>query len=69
MLKYVNINFSINNNNKAKKIYNKGDIFIVRPQNMKFPYKIISIKEKKNKFRRKNKKTENDESKKFIYFK
>ena len=47
MLKYVNINFSINNNNKAKKIYNKGDIFIVRPQNMKFPYKIISIKEKK----------------------
>ena len=47
MLKYVNINFSINNNNKAKKIYNKGYIFIVSPQNMKFPYKIISIKEKK----------------------
>ena len=48
MLKFVNINFRyINNNNKAKKIYNKGDIFIVRPQNYQFPYKIISRKEKK----------------------
>ena len=47
MLKFVNINFRNNNNNKTKKIYNNGDIFIVRPQNMKFPYKIISIKEKK----------------------
>ena len=48
MLKFFNINFKNNNNNKAKKIYNNGNIFIVRPQNMKFPYKIISIKEKQN---------------------
>ena len=45
MLNLVNINFR-NNNNKVKKIYNKGDIILVRPQNMKFPYKIISIKGK-----------------------
>jgi len=42
--------FGNNNNNKIKKIYNKGDIILVRPQNMRYPYKIISIKEKKLKF-------------------
>ena len=47
MLKFVSINFRNNNNDKAKKIYNKGDIFIVRPKNLKSPYKIISIKKKK----------------------
>ena len=47
MLSVVNIKFGNNNNNKVKKIYNKGDIILVRPQNMRYPYKIISIKEKK----------------------
>ena len=47
MLSVVNIKFGNNNNNKVKKIYNKGDIILVRPQNMRYPYKIISVKEKK----------------------
>ena len=47
MLSVVNIKFGNNNNNKMKKIYNKGDIILVRPQNMRYPYKIISVKEKK----------------------
>ena len=50
MLSVVNMKFGNNNNNKIKKIYNKGDIILVRPQNMRYPYKIISIKEKKLKF-------------------
>ena len=41
------MNFGNNNNNKVKKIYSKGDIILIRPQNMRLPYKIISIKEKK----------------------
>lgn len=47
MFSVVNFNFGNNNNNKIKKIYNKGDIILVRPQNMRYPYKILSIKEKK----------------------
>lgn len=47
MLNVINIRFGNNNDNKLKKIYNKGDIFLVRPQYKKNPYKIISIKEKK----------------------
>ena len=47
MLSVINMKFGNNNNNKVKKIYNKGDIILVRPQNMRYPYKIISIKEKK----------------------
>ena len=47
MLSVVNIKFGNNNNNKVKKIYNKGDIILVRPQNMRYPYKIISVNEKK----------------------
>ncbi len=47
MLSVVNIKFGNNNNNKVKKIYNKGDIILVRPQNIRYPYKIISVKEKK----------------------
>ena len=50
MLSVVNMKFGNNNNNKIKKIYNKGDIILVRPQNIRYPYKIISIKEKKLKF-------------------
>ena len=55
MLSVVNMKFGNNNNNKIKKIYNKGDIILVRPQNMRYPYKIISIKEKKLKFAQNNK--------------
>ena len=47
MLNVINIKFGNNNNNKVKKIYNKGDIILVRPQNIKYPYKIIAIREKK----------------------
>jgi len=47
MLNVINIKFGNINNNKVKKIYNKGDIILVRPQNKRYPYKIISIKEKK----------------------
>ena len=47
MLSVINMKLGNNNNNKIKKIYNKGDIIFIRPQNIKYPYKIISIKEKK----------------------
>ena len=43
----MNIEFgkNINNKNKVKKVYNKGNIIITRPQTAKYPYKILSIKE------------------------
>ena len=47
MLNIVNIQLGNNNNNKIKRIYNKGNIILVRPQTIKYPYKILSIKEKK----------------------
>ena len=47
MLSFINIKFGNINNNKVKKIYNKGDIILIRPPNIKYPYKILSIKEKK----------------------
>ena len=50
MMSFINIKFGNNNNNKIKRIYNNGDIILVRPQNISFPYKILSIKEKKYKF-------------------
>ena len=63
MLSVVNIKFGNNNNNKVKKIYNKGDIILVRPQNMRYPYKIISVKEKKNKNCRKYQNSQNPKPK------
>ena len=63
MLSVVNIKFGNNNNNKVKKIYNKGDIILVRPQNMRYPYKIISVKEKKIKIAKNIKKRKNNTTK------
>lgn len=47
MMSFINLKFGNINNNKAKKIYNKGDIILIRPPNIRYPYKILSIKEKK----------------------
>ena len=43
----MNIKFgkNMNNTNKVKKIYNRGNIITARPQTAKYPYKILSVKE------------------------